>query len=196
MPPHAFSTHIMIQVHPQCFFALLFLFCYIIEHVYSLVLTPQLLLEAPRPSSSIVTNDAGNQAVISVSYPSTSSGLSTQTLYHVPLDPIRAWNEDPHIRVITHGAKEAIFLDDYRLALLINTTLCQRSIYDDDITSGCETPMLVFPAPVENLKKVSTSQTTATLVFSSRVYEDGDLNTVSKHDASPETAQWKRTQGT
>lgn len=163
----------------------------IVTQTHASVLTPQLLVEAPRPNPNIVVNEARSTAVIGVGTPSTSTGQVSNTLYEVPLDSPKAWDEDDSkVKVLMHGVDEAHFLDDQTLVFIDGKNVQYRTMHDSQNTT-----LLHLPTSVENVQSVRTANDTVTLVFSAVVYDDGDLYAVPEHDKN-ESAHWKRARGT
>lgn len=155
----------------------------------STLLLPQLLVEAPRPGTA-VTNAKGSHAVIGVERFTAQTGKSTQALYVVPLgEDDRADPVAP--QVFAHGASEAVFLNDDVVGYVVNNTLCQRALKDTHEASECH-KVLDFPAPVKNVRAVPKSASSATLVFSALVYDDGALENVPLNDASEAVQDWEK----
>ncbi|WFD03582.1 hypothetical protein MOBT1_002275 [Malassezia obtusa] len=153
---------------------------------YASTLVPELLVEAPRPGTAIV-HENGSHAIIGVEQASGHTGKSYKTLYHVPLNNRTARNEAPHL--FAYGATEAVFFDEREVGYVVNNTLCHRALDDVHDPTECHR-VFDFPAPIQNLRTVSTSKKTATLVFSALVYDDGTLEGVAAGDASQAVQDW------
>lgn len=147
------------------------------------ILTPELLVEAPRPGTAVI-NRPGTHAVISVQKASAHTGETNQTLYEVPLE------KPSDADVLAHGASEAFFFSEYEVGYLVNQTLCQRSLKDPSRPHTCD-HVLDIPAEIQNLRAVTKTDNEITLVFSAFVYEDGTLEGVAHGDNSQAVHDWK-----
>lgn len=152
-------------------------------------LTPKLLVEAPRPGS-LAVNPAGTEAVVSVAYPSSKTGEADKVLYRVPLDKKYTWDTDNAVEEIFRGVESASFLDNDTLVFAQDQKVCQYSLTGVKSLNEC-TSIVTLPTPPEHLRVISTSHSSATMVFAASVYDDGDLEKVAEHDAGEEAKSWE-----
>lgn len=149
------------------------------------VLTPELLVSAPRPSPAIF-NPSGTHAIVPVGVPNLESGKVAKSLRHVNLSA-GAWHMRPEPSVFADKSSEGVFLSDSEFAYLDeDSVLCVRSL-----SGGDARKILAFPTAVSNLKSMRGENTT-TLFFSASVYADGELDKVAEHDKSAAADEWKR----
>ena len=151
------------------------------------VLTPELLVSAPRPGKAIV-NDAGTDAIVPVTTAELGSGKMLTDMYHVPLANAKSW-EHAAAKRIAANATEGVFLSGHEFAYLKGDSLCLHHLRD---STREDVEVVRFPAPVKYLKPVRTSKTSLTLVFAARVYDDQKLETVTQHDSSEAMQEWSR----
>ena len=150
------------------------------------ILSPELLVEAPRPGSATV-NPAGTQALVGVEHASAHTGEVSASLYRVPLNT----SAEHGAQLFAEGAASAMFLNDDTAAYLVNNTLCERPLNDVHDPNECHA-VLEFPTLARNLRAVSTSSSSATLVFSALVYEDGTLEGAAAAEKSEAVKDWEK----
>lgn len=152
-----------------------------------LVLTPELMIEAPRPGT-LTANDAGTDALVGVQWPSVKTGETEHRIYHLSLERTRPPGDG--LPVLAYGAKEYVFVSNETIAFVVNQTLWKQTLH-----AFAPERLMDLPAPISNVQAVHVNETLTTLVFSATAYNDSDLYAVPTHDASVETQEWNRVKG-
>ncbi|WFD34702.1 hypothetical protein MCUN1_001546 [Malassezia cuniculi] len=148
------------------------------------VLTPELLVSAPRPGAAIF-NPSGTHAIVPVGYPDLETGQVSSALHHLDIGAGDAWDARSQPAEFAK-ASTGVFLNDRDFAYLNDTSLYVKRIGDDQSRE-----IVKFPTSVSNLKSFATDEYT-TLVFTADVYDDSDLDAVPKHSKSAKAKEWKR----
>ncbi|KAN0065808.1 Dipeptidyl-peptidase 5 [Thecaphora frezii] len=157
----------------------------------SKVLTPERLIEAPRPSFAAAAPNAAS-ALFGASTYDLGAHSKHQVLYSIDL-PAKGSRHRPSPVEVVYNTTEGFYLSDGEFAFLIGDVL-----YAKNLSAGRPDPLDpgyrigAFPAPVSNLQLVRQSEDEAILVFSAEVYDDGRLDTVKEHDASDVEQEWSR----
>ncbi|KDN40688.1 hypothetical protein K437DRAFT_238726 [Tilletiaria anomala UBC 951] len=168
------------------------------------VLTPERMLSAPRPGSS-VASPSGMLAVVGTSTYDADSETTKKALHLVHV-PASSHDDVGPIQTIVHNTTAGFFLSNSEVVYVLeNAETSEQHLFYKDISrfsggnladagaSDAGIHIGTFPAPVENIKAVHSSDaSSATLVFSATVYDvDGDLSKVREHDESPEEELWQ-----
>ena len=155
-------------------------------------LTPERLITAPRAGSA-TTAPNGLLAVIGTSQYSLET-KSTDKLLHLVHIPASSRDRRAPLIPLVHNATSGFFLSNGEAAYTVGDDLFYKDIATSPESDPNEHGTLIgtFPAPVDNIQVViSNDASTATLVFSAPVYDDGDLAKVRDHDKSVEEQQWE-----
>ena len=157
------------------------------------LLTPERLIQAPRPHLSDASPDS-TTALFGASTYDLEDHSRHSVLYGLDIPSTRSrlrHAKQPY--EVVYNTTTGLYLSDSEVAFLIGNVL-----YAKNLTVGKPDPndrgfrVGAFPAPVSNLQIVRHSVDAATLVFSAQVYDDGKLENVPDHDASQVEQEWHR----
>ncbi|PWN49301.1 alpha/beta-hydrolase [Violaceomyces palustris] len=170
------------------------------------LLTAERLISAPRPGTAVVSPES-TSALIGTSSYSFQDHFTSKVLYSIALSPSQglqpassldtstsaASSTSQPVVPVAYNATSGFYLSDTEAAFLIGDTL-----YAKNLSAGTPDPkdpgfrIGAFPAPVDNIQIVRVSDTSAVLVFSASVYDDGKLENVLAHDQSEIEQEWNR----